>query len=202
MVVEQALVLTFAELEFLLRVRTPEIATIREGLGLTASDDTVAAAGLASLLARGLCEPGGDRVTPGRELVAVVAGLASADRVTRVLCLGEGAAELGAVATGPNIHIGLTAAGFGQYVVQPIDSSVGAADQVKHVLEEALGSEGAVLVQSRTAGGQVSIAVAVDGEGAWYLSDSERDPNNSTPVGADEAFARVAELLSDSVGAR
>lgn len=199
---EQALVLTFAELEFLLRVRTPEIATIREDLGLAASDDTVAAAGLASLLARGLCELGGDRVTPGRELIAVVAGLATADRVTRVLSLGEGAAELAAVVTGPNIHIGLTVAGFGQYVVQPIDNGVGAADQVKHALERALGSEGAVLVQSRTAAGQVSIAVAVDGGGAWYLSDSEGDPNSSTPVGADEAFARVAELLSDSVGAR
>lgn len=199
---EKLLVLTFAEIEFLLRVRAPEIATIRADLGLAPSDDTTAAAGLASLLARGLCEPSGAGVTPGPELVAVVAGLATADRVTRVLGLGEGSAQLGAVLTGPNVHIGLTAAGFGQHVVQPIDSAVSAADQVRHLLGGALGRESAVVVQSRSAHGQVSIAVAIDGEGAWHLSDSEGDPSRSTPVSEHEAFARITELLADPVGAR
>ncbi|MCR3753750.1 hypothetical protein [Lentzea californiensis] len=199
---EQSLVLTFAELEFLLRVREPEIATIREDLGLAPADDAVAAAGLASLLARGLCEPGDGGVVPVPELRAVVAALATADRVTRVLDLGDGSVELGAVVTGPNVHIGLTAVGFGQHVVQPIDVASGAAEQVRHVLGRALGRESAVLVQSRTARGQVSIAIAIDGEGAWYLSDSEGDPDRGTPVGEDEAHARVAELLADPVGVR
>ncbi|MEU0880519.1 hypothetical protein ABZ345_18100 [Lentzea sp. NPDC005914] len=198
----QELVLTFAEIEFLLRVRVPEIATIRADLGLAPPDDTTAAAGLASLLARKLCEPGGAGVTPGPEVVAVVAGLATADRVTRVLGLGEGSAQLGAVVTGPNVHIGLTDAGFGQHVVQPIDRAVSAADQVKHVLGRALGRESAVVVQSRSAVGQVSIAVAIDGEGTWYLSDSEGEPDRGVPVSEDEAFARIIELLSDPVGAR
>lgn len=196
------LVLTFAEIEFLLRVRTPEIATIREDLGLAPSDDRMAAAGLASLLARGMCERSGAGVTPSRELSAVVAGLATADRVTRVLGLAEGSTQLGAVLTGPNVHIGLAATGFGQHVVQPIDDAVTAADQVKHVLDGVLGSESAVLVQSRSAQGQVSIAVAIDAGGAWYLSDSEDDPDRGTPVSRDEAYARITELLSDVVAAR
>lgn len=196
------LVLTFAEIEFLVRVRTPEIATIRDDLGLAPEDDRTAAAGLASLLARGMCEPNGAGVTPSRELAVVVAGLATADRVTRVAGLGEGSTRVGAVLTGPNVHIGLTAKGFGQYAVQPIDQAVSAADQAQHLLGCVLRGESAVLVRSRTARGRVSIAVAVDGEGAWYLSDSEGDPDRGTPVGEDEARARVTELLSDPVGAR
>jgi hypothetical protein len=196
------LVLTFAEIEFLLRVRTPEIATIRDDLGLAPEDDKTAAAGLASLLARRMCEPSGAGVTPSPELAVIVAGLATADRVTRVLGLGEGSTRLGAVVTGPNFHIGLTAAGFGQYVVQPIDQAVSAADQMQHLLDTALGRESAVLVQSRTARARVSIAIAVDGESNWYLSDSEGDPDRGTPVSEDEARARVTELLSEPVGAR
>jgi hypothetical protein len=149
-----------------------------------------------------MCEPSGAGVTPSRELAVVVAGLATADRVTRVAGLDGGSTRLGAVLTGPNVHIGLTVAGFGQYVVQPIDQAVSAADQANHLLDSALGGESAVLVQSRTARGRVSIAVAVDGEGAWYLSDSEGDPDRGTPVSEDQARAPVTELLSDPVGAR
>jgi hypothetical protein len=200
--VEQPLVLTFAEIEFLLRVRTPAIATIRADLGLAEPDDTTAAAGLASLLARGLCERSAGGVVPSAELVLVATALATADRVTRLLDVTGEAVRLGAVLTGPNLHIGLTAAGAGQHVVQPVDTAVTAADQVRHLLDEVLGAESAVLVQSRTARGQVSIAIAVDAAGDWYLSDSEGDPGRSTPVSRDEACARVGELLPDVVGAR
>lgn len=199
---EQPLVLTFAEIEFLLRVRTPRVPTIREDLGLAPPDDTTAAAGLASLLARGMCAPGGEGVVPSKELVVVVTGLATADRVTRVLGVTAGSTQLGAVLTGPAVHIGLTAAGSGQHVVQPIDLAVTAADQVRHVLDRVLGDESAVLVQSRSARGLVSIAVAVDADGSWYLSDSEDDPGRSTPVSREEAYERIAELLSDAVGVR
>lgn len=199
---EQPLVLTFAEIEFLLRVRTPHMPTIREDLGLAPPDDTTAAAGLASLLARGMCEPGGEGVVPSKELVVIMQGLATADRVTRVLGVTAGSTQLGAVLTGPDVHIGLTAAGFGQHVVQPIDLAVTAADQVRHVLDGVLGDESAVLVQSRSARGQISIAVAVDEDGSWYLSDSEGDPGRSTPVSREEACERIAELLSDEVGVR
>lgn len=52
-----ALVLTFAEIAFLSEPYPDRAVTVRERLGLpaAAASDAVAAAGLASLLARGLC---------------------------------------------------------------------------------------------------------------------------------------------------
>src|SRR5262245_46097422 len=75
----EGLILTFAELQFALRARPEHAAKVFEYLRINPEsvNDTIAAAGIASLLARGLCTIEGDEVVPGREMVAVVAGLST-----------------------------------------------------------------------------------------------------------------------------
>ncbi|TWP54063.1 hypothetical protein FKR81_00380 [Lentzea tibetensis] len=199
-----SLVLTFAEVELLLRIRQPELTSLRDVLGLPETNDVTAAAGLASLMARGLCTHTAGKVVPSKEVVAIVAGLSTADRATRVLgWVGEQMIRA-TLLTGPEIHIGLFAAELGQFDVAPLDRTVPLADQIGRFLDSCLGSAaGTALVQTVTAAGKVSIAVATDSSGTWFQSDSERDPDTASPSTRDDVVARVAELVAgEAAGAR
>ena len=62
--------------------------------------------------------------------------------------------------------------------------------------------ESSVLVQSTTTDSKISIAVAVDGDGAWFLSDSDTLPDRSAPSTREAADARITELLAGPGAAR
>src|SRR5256885_16757135 len=74
----EQLVLTFAEIEFLLRASSDQAEAVRQHLRINpeAATDIVVAAGVAALLARGLCTMSGPEVVPTAPIVAVTAGLA------------------------------------------------------------------------------------------------------------------------------
>src|SRR5690348_9756955 len=73
-----SIVLTFAEIGFLLRSNPPLHVAVRERLLLAEPTDDVVAAGLSSLMARGLCVRKGDDVAPAPHILAIAAGLSRA----------------------------------------------------------------------------------------------------------------------------
>jgi hypothetical protein len=195
----ESLFLTFAEIEFLLRAQRPVLGKLREALGLEAfgTDDAVARAGSASLLARGLCTYDGVNVVPSADIVGVIAGLSTADAATRAVGWIDGAMALVHLLTGPGIAIALFKAPQGQFAIRVLDPDVSVADQLSRFVDSCLtgAAESAVIIQSRTADVTVGIAVARDGEGAWFVSDSENDPDSATRSTRDGVVARIGELL-------
>lgn len=187
------LVLTFAEIGFLLRVRKPEHVDIRAELDLLSDDDNVSA-GLASLLVRGLCSQDGERVVPSDVLVGVVGALATATGATKALGWRDGQPVLLNMFTGPVVGVVLQPIGLGQYAVATLDPGRGLGDQLVGFIDACLadGDESAVLVRS----GATRIAVAVTADGDWYVSDSLADPGSSRKSTREGAAARVRELMT------
>jgi hypothetical protein len=192
------LVLTFAEIGFLLRARPPSLASLGEELRLPEADPAMAAAGLASLAARGLCELVDGRLVPAAAVQAVHAALCDADRVTRMLGWDGGRPVLAHLVTGPSLHIGLFATGLGRFSVILLDRGTPLGDQTVRFLDRHLtgAHESAVLVRTATAGRAVSLAVAVDENGAWWLSDSLTGDTRTDPSSRDLAVARLVELVA------
>jgi hypothetical protein len=190
------LVLTFAEIEFLLRAREPEHVDVREQLGLAtgAAADQNAAAGLASLLARGLCTRTGDRVVPSDDLVGIAGALAVATRGTKSLGWQDGNPVLLNLFTGPALGVVLQPTAFGQYAVAPLDPEHGLTDQLVGFVDACLAGtrDSAVLVRS----GDMRIAVATTAAGDWHISDSLTNPDQSHLSTRDGAVARIRELLA------
>lgn len=196
---DSTLLLTFAEIEFLLRVREPALCDLRATLGIDqfGTGDDVARAGSASLVARGLCTFDGADLIPSAEVVVVIAGLSDAANTTRAVGWIAGGMTLVHLLTGPDVCLALFAASQGQFVVHVLDPSVTVADQVTRFVDSCLATptKSAVVIQSRTAEETVGLAVARDDAGAWFLSDSEGQPDAATPTTRDDVVARIGELL-------
>jgi len=190
------LVLTYAEIEFLLRSYEPEHVAVREHLGLpTGSDaDRNAAAGLASLLARGLCARDRERVVPSNDLVGVIGALAAATRGTDVLGRRDGNPVLLHLFTGPRFGIVVQPVGLGQYAVSPLDPVRDLSDQVVGFVNACLVGtrDTAVVVRS----GAVRAAVATTATGDWYISDSMNNPNQGHPCTPEDVAARIRAVLA------
>jgi len=193
------LILTFAEIEFLLRSQPDATGSAREQLDLGHGDgtDIAAKAGVSSLLARGLCTLNGDDVEPSREIVAIVAGLSTPTIRTRALGWIDERMVVVHLFDGPSAKLALFPAAYGQFSVQPLDPEKTTADQLIRFIDSCLASDGesAVLVQFVRDGEKVSIAVATDEAGVWYVSDSEDSPDRGVPTTRDGAMARIVELL-------
>ncbi|MDQ2587285.1 hypothetical protein CKY47_25530 [Saccharothrix yanglingensis] len=189
--------LTFAEIGFLLRARPPSLASLAGELRLPEADPATAAAGLASLAARGLCEPVDGELVPAASVQAVHAALCGADRVTRMLGWEGGRPVLAHLVTGPHLDVGLFPVGLGRFSVSPLDRATPLGDQAARFLDRHLaGARGsAVLVRTTTARRTASLAVAVDEHGAWFLSDSLTGDARTDPSSRDLAVARLAELV-------
>src|SRR4051812_29976094 len=73
------LVLTFAEIEFVLRARPEQAEAVRRHLGINpeAASDIVVGAGLPSLLARGVCTMWGRGGVPPAPTAGVTGGLST-----------------------------------------------------------------------------------------------------------------------------
>jgi hypothetical protein len=190
------LILTFAEIEFLLRGNPPRIP-VREQLRLREPDDMIAAAGLASLLARGLCIREAEDVRPAKDLVPVIAAMSLADRGIRALGLVDDRETVVHLFLAAEAAVALSPAEFGQFTAELLDPAVPAAEQITRFVDACLpaGRESGVLVQAPGAD-EVSLAVARDETGAWFLSDSVNSPDRSEPSSHAAVVERIATLFS------
>ncbi|HEY0640862.1 MAG TPA: hypothetical protein VGD67_24795 [Pseudonocardiaceae bacterium] len=193
------LVLTFAEIEFLLRARPPVNVAVRELLDLGPEEDAdvAAKAGLSSLLARGLCTPRTDEVELATELRVLMAGLATATIGTRALGWHDGQKVLVHIFVGPTVNLALFASQHGRFTVRRLDSAVSMLDQLTRFVDTCLphDSRNSVVIQSITKNVRVGIAVAADEHGKWFVSDSESVPHKARPSSRARALARLGELL-------
>jgi hypothetical protein len=190
------LTLTFAEIEFMLRAHEPGQVDVREQLGLSGAEagQRTAAAGIASLLARGLCTRDGDRIVPSEDIVGVIGALATATRGTKALGWRDGDPVLLHLFTGPVVGVVLQSTGMGQYAVAPLDPARDLVDQLVGFVDACLADsrDSAVLVRS----GDVRIAVATDADGDWYVSDSAHNADVGVRSTQDQVAARIRELLA------
>ncbi|MFI9006800.1 hypothetical protein ACIGNX_06145 [Actinosynnema sp. NPDC053489] len=120
------------------------------------------------------------------DLTAAVGG-----RVTRMLEWDGGRPVH--VVTGLTLHIGLLPVGSGRFPVSPSDRGTPLGDQAARFLDRHLVRGLAVQVRTATADRTASLAVAVDGDGAWFLSDSVTGEARGEPSSRDLAVARLVE---------
>ncbi|ACU36391.1 hypothetical protein KCV87_07770 [Actinosynnema pretiosum subsp. pretiosum] len=188
------LVLTTAELGFLLRVRPPALAGVREELALPAP--RAPHDGLDSLVHRGLATRTGRAFRPSPRLAAVIEAAATADRITRMLGWRGDVPVLTHLLSGPRGQLRLCPDGAGGWDVRLLEPGVTASAQAGRFLDAHLSGdrESSVLLKIGSPQGNVSMAVAVDGQGRWSMSDSLSVP--TTPSSRAIAVARIAELLA------
>jgi hypothetical protein len=193
------IVLTFAELEFLLRSCPDGRDLVLGTLHLVpeASSDVVVAAGLASLLARGLCTKDQDQFFPVPELAPVVAALsAPVAAISAVAWVGTDA-TLAHVFTGSSARIALYPGLRGQFAVELLDPTEGVPIVLTRFIDQYLTGdrEAVVMIRSGLGDDRVSLAVAVDEAGSWHLSDSVDTPDRSVGACRDAALRRIGELF-------
>ncbi|WP_194911117.1 hypothetical protein [Catenulispora rubra] len=199
------LLLTFAELEFLLASCPRPTEPIRERLRLTPNGPGkgVMAAGLASLVIRGLCvaDPADpenpDGVTLQPELLAVTATLASSHTQTSAGgWYGEQAATTHFFDT-PRLRIAFRPGTFGHFAVDLGDGAEPLSKAVNAFVDWCArdGGPAATVVQSTAGGDVVSLAVALKPDGTWYLSDDADSPDHGTPTSRAVIRRQLADLL-------
>lgn len=193
------LVLTFAEIEFMLRLQQPNL-DVRELLRFRpeATGDVVAAAGLASLLARELCADSEGKVRAGQEITAVSRILTTADvEVDALGWIGEEMVLLH-VFSSPDGQLACRPCGRNLFTVEALEAGAPLSAALVRLLDLCLTGDGesAVLMRlSTTAGEPISLAVARGADGGWNLSDSTVDGTISEQVTPEQARGRVVELF-------
>ena len=204
----ETLVLTFAEIEFLLQSRPPQDVPIREQLDLCGDSeaDAVARAGVSSLLARGLWVMKDEDVELADELLPVILALSSARTSARAVSWVGERMTLVHFFVGSEYGVVLFPAAYGQYLVRGLDVSVPLSSQIVRFVTSSLDQESGstVMVQVTRDGEKVSAAAAKDEKGSWYLSDSQDSPDRSIPSTRDAVMARLEELFEfgQAVGVR
>ncbi|MET7424229.1 hypothetical protein [Dactylosporangium sp. NPDC005555] len=185
---------TFAELEFLLRSaagpggeRAADMDDVRRGLALQpeAATDIVTAAGVASLLARGLCTDEGGNVVPGPLVLGAVAALSTLHTTTEAagsagdrtlqLHLFSGTAARLAVYPGP----------FGLFGIEALDPAEPLASPLARFVDRCTAGDGEAAVVIRPG---FSVARAADG--TWLLA-AEGSP--VVPVSREDVVAALVE---------
>jgi hypothetical protein len=211
----EPVLLTFAELEFVLRSAAGDrpatvLDPVRRRLAFApeVSTDIVAGAGVASLLARGLCRQDDSTVVPGDFIVAVAAALASRHTTT------EAAGWLGDRPTVVHLFSGtaarliVTPAAFGLFTVEATPPDRPLSEPLLRFVDLCTEGDGeaAVLVRSSTADdpdddpAQTGVAVSRDADGRWHLSDTADSPDRGRVVTHEAVVDRFVELFGTAVG--
>jgi len=198
--------LTFAEVEFLLRARPEQAATVRERLRINpdAASEIVVAAGLASLLARGLCEVSGDDVLPKGLIVALATGLSTSNAYCEAVAWVGTRMTLVHFLDSASIRLAIFPVGSGQYTIELLDAQEPVTGPLTRFLDTMAQGEGdlALAIRSIAPSGEVSLAVARDAQGNWHLSDSQDSPDRGQPSTRDGVAQRISQLLGpQAVGA-
>lgn len=207
------LMLTFAELELVLALRPRNSAVLRGNLRLTGDDASSSAslvrAGLASLLARGLCETVGDAEESasaptlpglrfGPDISVLLTALAADDCVTTMAAgwCGERGSVVH-VAGGGGARMALFPVPFGRFKAEVLDAGEPVSALVQRFLFRHLaeGETSALVATSVQGEWSVSAALAVDASGRWSFSDSIREPDHAVPVSRERALQRITEVF-------
>ncbi|WP_327009265.1 hypothetical protein OHA72_19720 [Dactylosporangium sp. NBC_01737] len=203
---------TFAELEFLLRSaagphgeRTAGMDAVRRRLGLQpeTATDVVTAAGVASLLARGLCTDEGGNVVPGTLVLGAVAALStlhttteaagSAGDRTLAMFLFSGTAGRLAAYPGP----------FGLYGVEALDAAEPLAAPLARFVDRCTAGDGEAAVVIRSGAGdgpETGLAIARAADGTWLVSDGQ-SATPGLPADRDDVVAALVERFGAPVAA-
>lgn len=197
--VPESLVLTHAEIEFLLQWRPPRHIAIRELLDLEFDDsrEHSVKSGLASLLARGLCVPDGDDVAASPTLRPVVTGFTTARVGTRATGRADRKNLLVHMVHGPDGSLALFPAGPDRFTVAELDQQVSFVEQITRFVDSCQSGRerSTVVIQTITRGDRVGIALRTDETGAWFVSDSEESPDKARRATRRQALRRIRELL-------
>jgi hypothetical protein len=183
----EPMILTFAEISFALRASGDRADHLRSRLSIhpDAGSDAVVAAGVSSLLARGLATLGGpdtttsDQVTPGELVAGVTVGLSSHTTHTEVIGWIVDEPAVLHVLSGPYVRLMLSPASHGQFMVQLTDPSQPLAMDVDRFLDLCTVGQGeaAVGIRSESVATEslpaidVTAAIARDASGLWHVSD-------------------------------
>ena len=192
----EVLTLTFAEIEFFLRTRPVQQDGLRERLRLADGGAAVAAAGVASLVARGLCTVEGSEVRPTPQAMIVIQGLTEAHTMTEAVGWIEGRTIVMHLLTAAGIRLAIFPSAYGQFRTELLDPAEPLADPVVRFLDACTGGPGtALLVRSGQGPAEVSAAIARDADGQWFLSDTADSPDRGVPTTREAVVARLAALL-------
>jgi hypothetical protein len=196
--------ITFAELGLLLRACPDTAELVRAALRLSADvdDEAVVAAGLSSLLARGLFERGATgELTPAEPVALVVAGLSHAGTAVSALGRWDGGYSAAYVFSGPNFRLALAPRGDGRYTPELLDPAEPVAAVLLRFADacEERGNTPVLLFRAAGMAG-AALSAAVREDGSWLVSDTDADPDRSERVDAAIGRQRVAQVF-DTVSA-
>lgn len=208
---------TFAELEFLLRSaagphgeRTAGMDAVRRRLGLQpeAATDIVTAAGVASLLARGLCTDEGGSVVPGTLVLGAVAALSTLHTTTEAAGSAGAAGSLGDRTLALHLFSGSAArlaaypGPFGLYGVEVLEPSEPLASPLARFVDRCTAGDGeaAVVIRSSTGDQDLGLAIARAADGTWLLSGGEPGVP-PVPSSRDGVVAALVEHFGARVSA-
>jgi len=209
-------ILTFAEISFALRASGERAAHLRSRLSINpeAGSDTVVAAGVSSLLARGLATvTDGDAaaheqaITPGELMAGVTVGLSSYTTHTEVIGWIVDEPAVLHILSGPYVRLMLSPASHGQFLTQLTDPSQPLAMDVDRFLDLCTVGQGeaAVGIRSESTATEhlpaidVSAAIARDASGNWHVSDSPTAANAGRPITRGGVSAFLANVLRQPV---
>ena len=214
----EPLTLTFAEIAFILAACPQQAAEVRRDLRINAAQDSpvLARAGLASLLARGLCAPvltggegggasdgdGGNDATPdvkpGPEITAVAAALSTSHTHTVATGWRGKRADVMHLYSSDALRLAFFPYLYGRFAVEALDAAEPLSGPLARFLDAHLldGRETAFIAESTTAGQKVGLAVAVDAAGTWSVSDTGLNPDRAERSSRDRVLSRMAELFT------
>lgn len=201
--------ITFAELEFLLSsaagTSQAPIDAVRARLDLQpeAAGNLVVAAGMASLLARGLCTERDGAVVPGDQVLGVVAALATRHTISEAGGWIDGQPAVVHLFSGTAARLVISPGKFGLFGVEVVDPAESLADPMVRFFDLCTAGEGEAAVVLRSSRGdepEVGLAAARNAEGDWLLSDTVDSPDESRPSTRDAVVRRILALYGDRVG--
>jgi len=208
--------LTFAELEFLLRsasgakgANAAPIAVIRGRLQLRPDvGDDVVAAGVASLLARELCTERAGDVVPGQLVTAAVAALATAHTLAEAAGWIGGRPVVVHLIGGRAARMAASPGSFGLFGVEVMNPAEPLARPLERFVDQCTAGDGEAAVVIRSApvdggptGPETGLAVGRTAGGEWVLSDTADRPDRGRPATRAEVMARLDALFGTAVGA-
>ncbi len=209
-------VLTFAEIDFLLAACPQRADAVRAALGVAGDDHgtATARAGLASLLARGLCADTAGSVTPGPEATSVIAALSTALRHIAAAGWRAEQPDVMHLYDGGAMRVALFPAPLGRYTVEFLNPEEPVSAPLMRFVDAianspADGHASALVIKDEAIAdahaqdipppdlADVSVAVSVDTAGNWALSDSLRSADRWRPTSRDQVARRIAELMDE-----
>lgn len=192
-------VLTFAEIEFLLYAQPVQAAAVRAALRLVEpADEQVVSAGLASLIARGLCDVTDDDVHAGDRIQAITAALTRASARADIAVFSHGAPLSVHIAGGSGFRVSITPGPYGQFTFAPMDLSESLDMPLRRLLGRYAAGGGRidVAIHVAIAGATTDVVLSRDDARQWLMSDSLHNPDRGVVATREDIDARLIELFA------